>query len=73
MTKKDYELIAQIVKSTMTEVRDSGIIEASEQASLVSTIMARYLLKNIITNFIENYDNFDVDKFSKAVSVADIN
>ena len=73
MTKKDYELIAQIIKTTMSDVKDSGLIETSEQATLVSTIMAKYLLKNIITEFIGNYDNFDVNKFSKAVSVADIN
>tara|TARA_B100000902_G_scaffold72507_1_gene77839 strand:- start:213 stop:434 length:222 start_codon:yes stop_codon:yes gene_type:complete len=73
MTKKDYELIAQIIKTTMSDVKDSGLIETSEQATLVSTIMAKYLLKNIITEFIENYDNFDVNKFSKAVSVADQN
>jgi len=69
MTKKDYELIAQIITTTMTEVRDSGLIENSEQAKLVSTVMANYLLRNVFTTFIKEYDNFDIDKFRDAIQL----
>ena len=69
MTRKDYELIAQIITTTMREVRDSGLIENSEQAKLVSTVMANYLLKNVFTSFIKEYDNFDMDKFRDAIQL----
>jgi hypothetical protein len=69
MTRKDYELIAQIITTTMTEVRDSGLIENSEQAKLVSTVMANYLLRNVFTTFIKEYDNFDIDKFRDAIQL----
>jgi len=69
MTKKDYELIAQIITTTMTEVRDSGLIENSEQAKLVSTVMANYLLRNVFTTFIKEYENFDIDKFRDAIQL----
>ena len=69
MTKKDYELIAQIITTTMTEVRDSGLIENSEQAKLVSSVMANYLLRNVFTTFIKEYDNFDIDKFRDAIQL----
>lgn len=69
MTKKDFELIAQIITTTMTEVRDSGIIENSEQAKLVSSVMANYLLKNVFFTFVENYENFNIDKFRDAIQL----
>ena len=69
MTRKDYELIAQIITTTMTEVRDSGLIETSEQAKLVSTVMANYLLKNVFTTFIKEYKNFDIEKFKNAIQL----
>jgi len=69
MTKKDYELIAQIITTTMTQVRDSGLIENSEQAKLVSTVMANYLLKNVFTTFIKEYENFDIEKFKNAIQL----
>ena len=69
MTRKDYELIAQIITTTMTEVRDSGLIENSEQAKLVSTVMANYLLRNVFTTFIKEYENFDIDKFRDAIQL----
>ena len=69
MTRKDYELIAQIITTTMREVRDSGIIENSEQAKLVSSVMANYLLRNVFTTFIKEYDNFDIEKFKNAIQL----
>tara|TARA_A100001201_G_C4087359_1_gene200958 strand:- start:1845 stop:2057 length:213 start_codon:yes stop_codon:yes gene_type:complete len=69
MTKKDYELIARIITTTMREVRDSGIIENSEQAKLVSSVMANYLLRNVFTTFIKEYENFDIDKFKNAIQL----
>ena len=69
MTRKDYELIAQIITTTMREVRDSGLIENSEQAKLVSSVMANYLLKNVFTTFIKEYENFDIDKFRDAIQL----
>ena len=69
MTRKDYELIAQIITTTMTEVRDSGLIETSEQAKLVSTVMANYLLKNVFTTFIKEYKNFDIEKFKNTIQL----
>ena len=69
MTKKDYELIAQIITTTMREVRDSGLIENSEQAKLVSSVMANYLLKNVFTTFIKEYENFDIEKFKNAIQL----
>lgn len=69
MTRKDYELIAQIITTTMREVRDSGLIENSEQAKLVSSVMANYLLKNVFTTFIKEYDNFNIDKFRDAIQL----
>ena len=69
MTRKDYELIARIITTTMTEVRDSGLIETSEQAKLVSTVMANYLLKNVFTTFIKEYKNFDIEKFKNAIQL----
>jgi len=69
MRKKDYELIARIITTTMTQVRDSGIIENSEQAKLVSSVMANYLLKNVFTAFIKEYDNFDIEKFKNAIQL----
>lgn len=69
MTRKDYELIAQIITTTMREVRDSGLIENSEQAKLVSSVMANYLLRNVFTTFIKEYDNFDIDKFRDAIQL----
>jgi hypothetical protein len=69
MTRKDYELIAQIITTTMREVRDSGLIETSEQAKLVSSVMANYLLKNVFTTFIKEYENFDIEKFKNAIQL----
>lgn len=69
MTRKDYELIAQIITTTMREVRDSGLIENSEQAKLVSSVMANYLLKNVFTTFIKEYENFDIEKFKNAIQL----
>ena len=70
MTRKDYAIIAGIIKMSMEQMLSDKVASNSAEAKLISKVVSQYILKNTILELTEHYDNFDLEKFMKAVRVA---
>ena len=72
MTRKDYELVAMIVKHAMVSFRDSGKVINEDRADALSDFFSQHLIKGLVVGFKMTYDNFDADKFMTATLPDDI-
>ena len=72
MTKKDYEIVAMIVKSSMLAFRENGRVITEDRADALAEFFSQYLLKGLVLGFEMNYENFDRDKFLNATLPDDI-
>ena len=72
MTKKDYEVVAIIVKSAMIAFKESGKVINDDRADSLADFFSQYLLKGLVLGFEMNYKNFDRDKFLNATLPDDI-
>ena len=72
MTKKDYEVVAIIVKSAMIAFKESGKVINDDRADALADFFSQYLLKGLVLGFELNYKNFDRDKFLNATLPDDI-
>ena len=72
MTKKDYEIVAMIVKSSMLAFRENGRVITEDRADALAEFFSQYLLKGLVLGFEMNYENFNRDKFLNATLPDDI-
>ncbi len=72
MTRKDYELVAMIVKTAMISFKESGKVINEDRADALSDFFTQHLLKGLCLGFEMTYDNFDANKFLSATLPDDI-
>lgn len=72
MTRKDYELVAMIVKHAMLSFRDSGKVINEDRADAISDFFTQHLVKGLVVGFKMTYENFDSEKFITATLPDDI-
>ncbi len=72
MNKKDYEIVAMIVKSAMIAFKENGNVINEDRADALAEFFAQYLIKGLVLGFEMNYKNFNRDKFLNATLPDDI-